>query len=361
MNTCNIMHFGAKGDGIADDTAALEQALEAARETGCLEIPAGTYRIRPVRIPGHITIRGNASWGYSAWGYENNKKKEGPPTDPMINGNTVFIPASTDGEALWDLTGACGTRIIGLSFDGLLMGDQFHGLLAKASGCVQNLVLEDVRVCHFSGGGLKFSGARSFALRRSLIISNTGHALEVTDAHDGSIIDNQLAYNGGAGFFGSGGEGFLITANRIEGGDPGGVYLENASSVTMNGNSFDSCRGPAITLLGCTSCAAAGNMARLCGRIHTDDGNTLFRLERCRGLTVTGNSLWGWPRLAGYERMTWYGMVVRELEDAVIAQNTLQDPSNRELIRDYGGHVRTLIDQNMGRVYDPASGEKTYG
>ena len=75
MNTCNIMHFGAAGDGIADDTAALERALEAARETGCLEIPAGTYRIRPVRIPGHITIRGNASWGYSAWGYEKNKKK----------------------------------------------------------------------------------------------------------------------------------------------------------------------------------------------------------------------------------------------------------------------------------------------
>ena len=46
----NIREFGAAGDGIADDSAALKQAAERLKSNGggTLEFPAGTYRIGTV-------------------------------------------------------------------------------------------------------------------------------------------------------------------------------------------------------------------------------------------------------------------------------------------------------------------------
>ena len=40
---------------------------------------------------GHVTLRGNASWGYSGFGYENNKVLTEKPVDTEINGNTVLM------------------------------------------------------------------------------------------------------------------------------------------------------------------------------------------------------------------------------------------------------------------------------
>ena len=353
----NLRDFGAKGDGVANDTAALNALLAAAARDGSTAyIPAGTYRIDPVKVPGHITIQGNASWGYSAWGYENNHLYEDEePTDPMINGHTVFVPASTDGEALFDLGGACGTRIIGVSLDGEMLGENFHGIRACGAGVKQNLVFEDLRICHFTGNGLQIPGVEGFALRRSLIIKNVGHAVVVSGARDGSIIDNQLAYNNGAGFWGVGaGTGlFTICANRIEGGDPGGVYLEDADGVTLTGNSFDYNLGSAVTLLRCDGGAVGGNMTRGSGHGHMDDCSSQIRLEYCSGLSVTGNASWVFPTERKSEQPVYFGMVLRELTDCIVTGNTFRDACQSELIRDYGGHKNTIIDDNPGLVYIP--------
>lgn len=41
----NVSDFGAKGDGVADDTAAINAALDAASKTSTIIFPAGTYKI----------------------------------------------------------------------------------------------------------------------------------------------------------------------------------------------------------------------------------------------------------------------------------------------------------------------------
>src|SRR5258706_7600061 len=61
----NAIDFGAKGDGIADDTAAIQQALNAAGATnGSVFIPQGTYLCSELKVPVGIGIHGLPGMDY---------------------------------------------------------------------------------------------------------------------------------------------------------------------------------------------------------------------------------------------------------------------------------------------------------
>ena len=57
----NVLHYGARGDGVEDDTGPAQRALDAAgREGGgVVWFPSGQYRFnRPLRIPRRVLVRG---------------------------------------------------------------------------------------------------------------------------------------------------------------------------------------------------------------------------------------------------------------------------------------------------------------
>jgi len=60
----NVTDYGAKGDGVTDDTAAIQAAINAAENGGVIEIPRGTYAVRSLKITRNGTmIVGEARWG----------------------------------------------------------------------------------------------------------------------------------------------------------------------------------------------------------------------------------------------------------------------------------------------------------
>jgi len=55
--TVNVKAFGAVGDGIHDDTRALQTAIHFLPQNACLLIPAGTYLTAPLALKSHMTLQ----------------------------------------------------------------------------------------------------------------------------------------------------------------------------------------------------------------------------------------------------------------------------------------------------------------
>ena len=54
----NVRDYGAKGDGIADDTAAFQSCHDALKPAGVVYIPAGTYRIKGITCWPGVSFNG---------------------------------------------------------------------------------------------------------------------------------------------------------------------------------------------------------------------------------------------------------------------------------------------------------------
>ena len=52
----NVRELGAAGDGVKDDTAALQRAVDACPPGGLVEIPAGEYRLVSLSLKSHLTL-----------------------------------------------------------------------------------------------------------------------------------------------------------------------------------------------------------------------------------------------------------------------------------------------------------------
>lgn len=55
----NVKELGAKGDGVTDDTAAIQRALDTAKHGQVVELPAGTYAITMLNVKAGTTIEGH--------------------------------------------------------------------------------------------------------------------------------------------------------------------------------------------------------------------------------------------------------------------------------------------------------------
>src|SRR5438105_5288728 len=55
----NVMEFGAKADGVADDTTAINAALTAASSGGAVFVPPGTYKVAgTLVVPANVSFYG---------------------------------------------------------------------------------------------------------------------------------------------------------------------------------------------------------------------------------------------------------------------------------------------------------------
>ncbi len=282
----NIRDFGAKGDGVADDTLAISRAISAAAQVcGTVAVPPGKYITGRQQLYPNICLKADKAWSYNA------------------TGSAAFILRDGDTDCMLDITEAYGVSIYGLVLDGRRLGKNIHGVMLgkKDNGSREDTpTFDGCLITSFSGDGLHLDRGWCFQIRHCQISSNQGSGLWM-HAWDGFILDNWFSANGNYGIYCTeynNNSAHTLTANRIECNNRGGIRLDNGDKWNITGNYFDWNGGPSLDFGDheyTGHCAITGNLFNRSGVFEWGDSPQGYQSSHiwCRkvnNLTITGNS-----------------------------------------------------------------------
>ena len=350
----NIVDFGAKGDGVTDDTAAIQRALDAAApKNGTVYVPEGVFCCAGVHLPPHTGLVGEATWGY-----------RGDKSGSCLKLN------SDRATCLVDITGAVGATVNGLFLDGAGLGNGIHGIFMGPPAAPKKEEdaprIERVQVCKFTGNGIHLSPAWCFSLRSSQIAFNKGDGLFL-GGWDGFILDCWFSGNGGAGIAAREHTASVtITGNRVEWNKDGGIRLHGANHYNITGNYIDRSGGPGIVLAPrgegkspCFCTSIVGNVIYRSGKPEwttagEETASCHILLDGAHGITCTGNTMCVGQDDGGGVNSPDYGIIMRGLENCIVKDNALHIGALKEIVRDLGGHGDGVVEKdNVGSLYRP--------
>jgi hypothetical protein len=107
--------------------------------------------------------------------------------------------------------------------------------------------------------------------------------------------------------------------------------------------------GPGVMLMNCKAMTVTGCLMRSNGADRLDDMSCHLRVEGCKGVSATGNALYGAFGRSEHPFIAptpFYGMVARNLEACIITANSMFQSASKQGILDYGGHKDSFIDNN---------------
>ncbi|MFQ1003252.1 right-handed parallel beta-helix repeat-containing protein [Modestobacter sp. SSW1-42] len=200
----SVADSGAVGDGVTDDGAALQQALDAAPEGGTLVLPAGaTYlysQVLTVDTPG-LTIEGTGATLQAA--DETASALKVVADDVTVTGLTLTTPTITQ---RWD---------------------PFESTMVWVAA--DSAVLRDVHVLGAGGAGIAVTdGAGEFVLDHVTVTDSRADGIHITDqAHDGQVISPVTT--------GTGDDGVAVVSYVKDGGPSERITIE---SPTVNGTTW---------------------------------------------------------------------------------------------------------------------------
>jgi parallel beta-helix repeat protein len=273
----NVKDFGAVGDGVADDTAAIQAALNTGSKL--VYFPAGTYLATSVSLPSNIILSG---CGYASV--------------LQTSTNAFFVNAESQNNI-----GITKLRFVG---DSATLGGKASQSLVVLRGCTQCSVTE----CYFEGGarGINIGNVQGLSpIVRSSNIIITGNfftniadcaiftirAKAVTISHN--IIDG--VGNGGTSNFAQG-------INIDDGSATDGLLALEAEQIIVYGNIIQNLTGDTasygITVTGTKNTVISSNILYNIGAtgvqgmtgIRLSNGGLSPDLEN-NNITITGNHL----------------------------------------------------------------------
>ena len=341
----NVKDFGAKGDGVTPDSAAIQAAMDAAAKVnGTVWFPAGKYLCHNLKAHPNITLLADPVWIYH--------------TEQV---GAVLLLDSDECDCLLDITGAFAVHIRGLLLDGSrFKGSQkkIHGIFlnnpTKFSPKEDTIVIDDTKVQNFSGHGIYLLRIWLFIIRHSQSMGNVGSGIQIF-GWDGFVTDNQLSGNGGHGFGTEAcGATVMFTANRVEWNRGYGLYLCGGDAWNVTGNSFDRNWGAGLCALNMSATAVTGNLFRRCGKdshmLAEGEQSCHMRLENCNGISVCANTFAAGRDDGGQGKFTpQVGFIVKKMSYSVVSDNSLFRGFMDKLVIDQGEHGPDFIfKDNVG-------------
>jgi hypothetical protein len=157
--TVSVRDTGATGDGVTDDTAAIQRAIDAVGDAGSVLFPPGTYRLTQIRIgsrialvgaaAGAVTLQNTEPTGRNFSGMVTSTPSAGRVTDVEIRNLTFERTVETDAFDEHVYLENCGRVVIERSrFVGRITRGQHAQKGVHLRGCryarILNNVFEDI-------------------------------------------------------------------------------------------------------------------------------------------------------------------------------------------------------------------------
>lgn len=269
----NVKQFGVKGDGITDDTVALQSAFDSAQKGDKLIVPSGTYVIGDsVKPADGISIEGI---------------------------NATFIPRDNGQHYMLEYTAHSHFEISGITFD-----QQYR---ARGAIQLQNCTHFRVINCNFSHYTANYgyyqtdSGLLCGGCHYGLISGNiwTDHGnLESADGKlnrcltiqnnsdlepcDHIVISNNIVDNVCQAFAIQGGFNNIFVGNTLKRVNDNSIYALGIDGLTITGNTFNDKTDESIVI--------QGENFTITGNLFMDVPNKVISLETVTNVTITGNT-----------------------------------------------------------------------
>jgi len=276
----NVKDFGAKGDGLTDDTAAIQNAIDAAAAAGGGQVymPTGTYIVSGGEEPsdGCLMLKSNVYLYGDGMGATTVKVADG--SDTKITG----VIRSAYGEQTHDF-GVSNLTIDGNrdNTTGKIDG-WFNGYIPGEAGYDSNVTLDSVEIKDCSGYGfdpheqtvnmvIKNSVSHGNGLdgfvadflsdstfENNVAYDNDRHGFNiVTSTHDFTLTNNVAYNNGGTGIVVQRGSedipspsNITITGGEVYGNGAEGVLIKLSSEVTVSGVDIHDNAGAGVRIYG---------------------------------------------------------------------------------------------------------------
>ncbi len=148
----SLKDFGAKGDGSADDTTAIQAAMNAATGGRMLYCPKGVYKISaPLIVPAYLYFYGPPT------DYQNGQSLSGGCMIKWAGAapGTPYVA----GAAMLDLNSVYGTRLDGINLDGSNTTNLTGYMLRSGTGSSQRNRYNNMTLMHFGNAASNLTGA----------------------------------------------------------------------------------------------------------------------------------------------------------------------------------------------------------
>jgi Periplasmic copper-binding protein (NosD)/Pectate lyase superfamily protein len=323
-----VLDFGAKGDGIADDAAAMQELIES--QVGSIRFPAGTYRITKTLVVDLDKV------GHTSFVADGSARLVMAGPGPAIRFVGTHLTGSADpgtvGANVWDRQRM--PTVEGLA----IIGEHAEADGIEAQGTFQ-LTLRGVHIRKCRHGVRLVERNRNVLIDGCHIYENSGIGVfyDHVNLHQSNISASHISYCCGGGVVVRGGD---VRNIHISGCD---IEANMAANQPPTANVLLDCAEGSVGEVAITGCtiqhtkevAGSANI-RILGRgfvnrggkrIEINSGNvtigdnvlsdvqTNIHLVGVRGATITGNTLW-----QGYA----HNLLVEDSLHVIVGPNMLE-------------------------------------
>ena len=232
----NVKWFGAKGDGVTDDTLSIQSAID----TGfSVFLPPGKYNVKELKgfASGQI-IQGISK--VESWGGKNTQNIT------LLNGigsaDNYVIKNNVWGDGI--LPNAITVKNLSIEgskkTNGILVGNSSTIEGVKIANCINglsNIKVSNVMNCQINGCTNGVMSATDSKITNNFFYYNEV-GINFDNSNDNSIVNNKIEWNG-IGISLTKATFNLISNNIIDRNTTYGIYTANATNTTISGNQFE--------------------------------------------------------------------------------------------------------------------------